>query len=341
VGSVKVVCAARDAQSGHAPAAEFNSKGLKAYPECPRRYDVIHAALAAAPWASLSQSTAHVDDQLAAVHEDDYLTFLRTAYAAWAAAGGEGDLAASVFSGAHGRAPASASAATGFYGFDTTPIVAGTWAATRAASDAALTAADLVLGGDPVAYALCRPPGHHASHNRFGGYCYLNHAALAAQRLSTAGTVAIVDIDYHHGNGTQQIFYARDDVLFVSLHADPEWEYPLFWGRADETGTGRGLGFSLNVPLPPGIADADYLQQLRGAVQLVRAFDPCHVVISAGFDIWHDDPLGTFRLSAAGICQVGAMLADLALPTVIVQEGGYDVAALGGLVRGFLQPFCR
>ena len=325
---MKVVCTDAETQSHHAPAEEFGREGLVAYPEGPRRYDVIRGALQSVGSTDFVAVTNHDDGQLCAVHDADYVAFLQGAYTSWIAAGGVGDLAASVFSGADGRAPANTAAATGFYGFDTTPLTAGTWAATRAAADAALTAADQVAAGDS-AYALCRPPGHHASRNRFGGYCYLNHAALAAQSLSATGTVAIVDVDYHHGNGTQQIFYERDDVFFVSLHADPEWEYPLFWGRVDETGARDGVGFTHNVPLPAGIDDASYLAQLASALQRVRAFNPRYLVVSAGFDIWRHDPLGTFALSADGIARVGVSLADLALPTVIVQEGGYDVDTPG------------
>ncbi|MDA0336407.1 MAG: histone deacetylase family protein [bacterium] len=337
---MKVVCTDAETQSHHAPAEEFGREGLIPYPECPRRYDVIQAALQSVGWTSFVAATDHDDGLLSAVHDADYIAFLRGAYTSWIAAGGVGDLVASVFSGSDGRAPTNTAAATGFYGFDTTPLTAGTWAATRAAAHAALTAADQVAAGDSTAYALCRPPGHHASRNRFGGYCYLNHAALAAQSLAATGSVAIVDIDYHHGNGTQQIFYDRDDVFFVSLHADPEWEYPLFWGRADETGAGDGVGCTLNVPLPAGVDDAGYLAQLAAALQPVRAFNPRYLVVSAGFDTWRHDPLGTFALTADGITRVGASLAELALPTVIVQEGGYDVDTLGDLVAAFLRPFC-
>lgn len=336
---MKVVCTEPAAQAGHAPIEEFSSAGLTPYPECPQRYDVVRAALERAAWAEFVEPAAHNDALLAAVHDADYLVFLQAAYTSWAANGGVGDLAASLFATDGGRAPTNTAAATGFYGFDTTPITAGTWVATRAAADAALTAADLVLAGDATAYALCRPPGHHASRHRFGGYCYLNHAALAAQRLSETGPVAIVDIDYHHGNGTQQIFYERADVFFVSLHADPAWEYPLFWGGADETGAGAGQGFTLNVPLPAGVEDANYLRQLQSALQRVSTFNPRYVVVSAGFDIWRDDPLGTFHLSLDGIGAVGTALAGLSLPTVIVQEGGYDLARLGDLVVEFLRPF--
>lgn len=338
---MKVLCTDAETQAKHAPVEEFSRDGMIPYPESPRRYDVIRAALEAASWAEFAQPVPQGDDALDAVHDADYLAFLRGAHAAWTAGGGDGDLVASLFSDAGGRAPVDPAAATGFYGFDTTPIASGTWRAARAAADAALTAADLVHAGAPAAYALCRPPGHHATRNRFGGYCYLNHAALAAQRLAAHGPVAIVDVDYHHGNGTQQIFYRHRDVLFVSLHADPEWEYPLFWGRADEIGEGDGVGHTLNLPLPAGIDDAAYLRHLGTALERVRGFAPRHLVVSAGFDTHEDDTLGTFRLTTDGIGAIGAALAGLALPTVIVQEGGYELRALGELAVRFLQPFSR
>ena len=337
---MRIVCTDAALQNAHAPVTEFSRAGLLPYPECPPRYDAIRAALATTSWAEFVSPVQQGDDRLRRVHDDDYLDFLSTAHASWVGRGGSGDLVASLFAGDDGRAPAEPSAAMGFYGFDTTPIAAGTWAATRAAADAALTAADLVREGTSAAYALCRPPGHHATRNHFGGYCYLNHAALVAQRLAESGPVAIIDIDYHHGNGTQQIFYHRGDVLFVSLHADPEWEYPLFWGRSDETGASAGMGCNLNVPLAAGTDDPVYLQHLEQALQRIQSFAPQHLVVSAGFDTWLDDPLGSFHLTGDGIGAIGALLAQLNLPTVIVQEGGYDVAALGDLAVRFLEPFC-
>ena len=319
--TVKVICTDAETQATHAPVEEFSRHGVMPYPECPRRCDVICAALERVPWTDFAQPVRQGDEALGTVHDADYVDFLRSAHSSWTTAGGDGDLVASLFCDAGGRAPTAAAVAIGYYGSDTTPITPGTWRATRAAA----------------AYPLCRPPGHHATRDRFGGYCYLNHAALVAQRLAAHGPVAIVD--YHHGNGTQQIFYRHGDVLFVSLHADPEWEYPLFWGRADETGGGDGLGTTLNLPLPTGIDDATYLRHLDTALERVRAFAPRHLVVSAGFDTWKDDPLGTFRLTADGIGAIGAALADLALPTVIVQEGGYALRALGDLAMRFLRPF--
>ena len=336
---MKVVCPAAQIQSHHAPAQEFSRGSLHPYPESPKRYDAIRQALEKTAWADLIRSEAQDDAHLKAVHGEPYIDFLRTVYESWSAAGGEGDLVSSLFTDKDGRVPANPAAATGYYGFDTTPIVAGTWAATRAAADACLTAADLLLKGAPAVYALCRPPGHHAASDRFGGYCYLNHAAIAAQHLLTAGPVAIIDIDYHHGNGTQQIFYSRADVFYVSIHGDTNWEYPLYWGRADETGEGEGVDFTLNLPLPADTGDQAYLLCLESALAKILDFSPSHLVVSAGFDTWMHDPLGTFRLTLDGIAAVGAKLAEFNLPTLVVQEGGYDIDNLGRLATGFLQPF--
>jgi acetoin utilization deacetylase AcuC-like enzyme len=336
---MKVVCPPAQIQSRHAPAQEFSRGALHPYPESPKRYDAILSALEKTTWADFTASESHTDAHLEAVHGRQYIDFLRTVHETWSAAGGEGDLVSSLFAGKDGRAPANPAAAVGYYGFDTTPIMAGTWAATRAAADACLTAADLLLKGATAAYAVCRPPGHHAASDRFGGYCYLNHAAIATQHLAAAGPVAIIDIDYHHGNGTQQIFYTRNDVLYISIHADTDWEYPLFWGRADETGEGEGAGSNLNLPLPAGTDDRAYLLCLDSALAKINDFQASHLVISAGFDTWMHDPLGTFRLTFEGINAVGAKLAEFDLPTLIVQEGGYDIDNLGRLATEFLQPF--
>lgn len=337
---MKIVCTDAGAQARHAPVEEFSGQELSPYPECPERYDVIFAALGRTGWADFTPPGAGaIDDALACVHDSAYLQFLQNVHASWTAAGGSGDLVASVFSGRDGRAPVDPVRALGYWGFDTTPISAGTWTAALAAAMAARTAADLVVDGAQASYALCRPPGHHASRGQFGGYCYVNHAALAADRLCQQGSVAVIDIDYHHGNGTQEIFYERGDVMFVSLHADPAWEYPLYWGHADETGAGAGLGATINVPLPAGTDDHRYLDCLHRTLDHVRTFNPKYVVVSAGFDTWNNDPLGTFRLSLEGIAAVAEALVGLQRPTVIVQEGGYDLAALGELAVAFLQPF--
>ena len=235
--------------------------------------------------------------------------------------------------------PAAAIGRAGYWGFETmTPIVAGTHEAARSAVDVALTTADLVLAGEPAAYGLCRPPGHHAPRAAFGGYCYFNNAAIVAHDLAqrTAERVAVLDIDYHHGNGTQQIFYRREDVLYVSLHADPNRAFPYFIGFADESGEGPGRGATLNLPLPAKTTDQDYLSALRRGLETISAFPASILVVSLGFDTYEHDPIGDFALTTAGYHQIGIEVARLGKRLVILQEGGYFVEALGENARQFL-----
>jgi acetoin utilization deacetylase AcuC-like enzyme len=228
----------------------------------------------------------------------------------------------------------------GWWGLDTAnPLVAGTAGAAHAAADVALTAADLVLGGDQAAYGLCRPPGHHAGRSMAGGYCFFNNAAIAAEAIvqATGQRVAILDVDYHHGNGTQQIFWRRGDVLYVSLHADPERQYPFFLGRADETGEGEGSGANLNVPLPAGTDDAAYLAALDRGLDAIAATPGDVIVVSLGFDTYGQDPIGDFGLTTAVYHECGRRTAALGRRLVILQEGGYYRPALGANARAWLR----
>jgi acetoin utilization deacetylase AcuC-like enzyme len=234
------------------------------------------------------------------------------------------------------------SGSLGWFAFDaSTPIVEGTWDAALAAARCAMTAAALVAEGERAAYALCRPPGHHAARGTFGGYCYLNNAALAAQYLLDEGRrrVAVIDVDYHHGNGTQEIFWERDDVLFVSLHGDPETEYPWFMGYAEERGSGRGEGFTLNLPLPAGTGWDAYRVALGTALEAVARFAPDAIVVSLGVDTFAADPISAFKLETRHYPMIGELLAGLGLPAVLVQEGGYAVAEIGENVAGVLGAF--
>jgi acetoin utilization deacetylase AcuC-like enzyme len=227
----------------------------------------------------------------------------------------------------HGRA--------GLFCYDTMTLIGpGSWAAIRGATDAALTAADLVSSGARLAYALCRPPGHHVTRRAYGGSCYLNNAAIAAQALLAAGArrIAILDIDAHHGNGTQMIFYDRADVWYGSLHVDPGagW-FPHYAGYAAERGRGEGEGGNRNLPLPPGTGDRDWLAALSVLCDEARALGPDAVVVSLGLDAAAADPESPLRITEAGYRAAGRLVAALA-PTVLIQEGGYDLASLGGLV---------
>lgn len=220
-----------------------------------------------------------------------------------------------------------------------TPLMAKTYQAARMAVNVALTGARKVLRGEKMVYALSRPPGHHACTHTMGGYCYFNNAAIAAQYLSKHGKVAILDIDFHHGNGTQEIFYDRSDVLYVSLHADPRVKFPYSTGFKDERGRGDGYGFNKNYPLPIGTSNQKYLPILRKALQDIQKFQPKFLVVSAGFDTYQKDPIGGFTLTIPFYEKLGQEIAALELPTLIVQEGGYHVADLGKIAHRFLQGF--
>jgi len=312
--------------------------------ETPDRAEFIRAALAAAGH-ELVQPREIPESRLLGVHDAEFVEFLRGAYARWHSEGRQGHVIPSGFP-ARGlrrdRRPRGISGSLGYYAFDaSTPIVAGTWDAVLAAARSAMTAAAIVSEGEPAAYALCRPPGHHAARSTYGGYCYLNNAALAAQYLLDEGRrrVAVIDVDYHHGNGTQEIFWERDDVLFVSLHGDPETEYPWFLGYADERGAGRGEGHTLNLPLPAGTGWDEYQAALDTALDSIRRYAPEALVVSLGVDTFVADPISSFKLEGRHYPLIGALLADLGLPTVLVQEGGYAVAEIGSNVAGVLGAF--
>ncbi|MEZ4833102.1 MAG: histone deacetylase family protein [Caldilineaceae bacterium] len=330
----------------HNPPYEFLERGIVPYTEAPARAETIVSALAAAGIGPIAPPDDFGLAPIRAVHADDYLDHLQTIYADWVAVGGTAQ-AAMPF--AFPRADLNGDAATpyarvGRYAFDmSAPITATSWDAILASAQCALTAAQRVLDGEPVTYALCRPPGHHASQNLMGGYCFLNNAAIAAEFLTRGRRqrVAIVDVDVHHGNGTQRIFYDRGDVLFVSIHGDPQWEYPYFLGNAHERGDGAGAGATLNFPLEKGIDNARYLAVLGEALDAVRRFTPDALVVSAGFDTFGGDPLGQFKLTTDAYREMGRRFAVLGLPTVLVQEGGYAVHALGENVVNLLQGFAE
>ncbi|MBE0501162.1 MAG: acetylpolyamine amidohydrolase [Desulfuromonadales bacterium] len=234
------------------------------------------------------------------------------------------------------RPPKELAVRAGYYCIDTfTPLSANAWKAAKGAVDCALTAANLILEGKRLAYALVRPPGHHAERRAFGGFCYFNSAAIAAQLLSDFGNVAMLDIDYHHGNGQQVIFYKRPDVLTVSVHGHPSFAYPYFSGFADETGEGEGSGANLNLPLPEQLDPEQYHATLAKAIKRIRRFAPRYLVVCLGFDTAKGDPTGSWNLSAKDFEQIGQSIGQLGLPTVLVQEGGYRTRNIGINARHF------
>lgn len=333
-----------DAHEGHDPGYELNA-GRRVEPrhERPARAEAIRGALAVAGHPALP-ARRHGDAPLTAVHDPGLVAFLRDGYDAWRAAGGPEVMLPDTFPSPRwargGRATASPTGQLGWWCFDTaTPLVAGSYAAGRAAVDVALTAAGLVAGGTPAVYGLTRPPGHHAGPDYFGGFCLFNHAAVAARSLTAGGRVAVLDVDVHHGNGTQDVFYADPEVLYVSVHGDPDHLFPFFSGFSEELGEGPGRGTTRNLPLGPGTEDAAYLAALTVACELITDFDPASVVVSLGFDGSVHDPLGSLALTRDGYAELGMLVAALDRPTLLVQEGGYAVEHLGELATTVLAAF--
>ncbi len=335
----------------HNPPFEIFDGGEK-YPHCevPERAEQVLAALKRTQWAEILPPADFGLDPILAVHEADYLDFLRTSYEEWlqTEAGYEKTalLPATFPTGKRKRKPKTLLGKAGYYISDlSAPIVAGTYLAALAAANCALSGAKSVSQSDSplqkpaTAFALCRPPGHHAGKANCAGYCYLNNAAVAANWLSKQGKTAILDIDYHAGNGTQEIFYERSDVFTLSIHADPDDEYPYYLGYADETGAGAGLGYHRNFPLPKGADDQTYLGTIDQATALIANYRPAFLVVSAGMDLYAGDPLGKFKVSQEGIRQIGGKIAGLKLPTLLVMEGGYNHTALGENIVALLENF--
>jgi len=326
----------------HEPPFEIFDGGLRVpYLENPDRMDRILNALQRADWAEVVEPLDFGLDPILAVHDKGYLDFLASAWTDWLDTHPKDPstlLPATFALRRHPHRPKSLLGRAGYYIMDLSAcIVEGTYSAALASANCALSAAQAVAaGGEHSAFALCRPPGHHAGKDYAGGYCFINNASVAANWLSSKGHVAILDVDYHCGNGTQDIFYTRDDVLTISIHADPDFEYPSYIGYADECGEGNGLGFHHNFPLPRGTGDEAYLETLAHANQLIREFNPAYLVVSAGMDIYADDPLGTIKVTTEGIGRIAKEIASLKLPTVIVMEGGYNNDALGRNILAFL-----
>lgn len=284
------------------------------------------------------------------VHDKRYLEFLRGAWDEWVTLdprNKERDALPSVWpirGMRSDRLPTNFAARMGLFSFDTgTPLTAGSWDAAWAGAKCSMAAAKQVLSGDRAAFALTRPPGHHAGADYFGGYCFINNAAVAAQALRDGGMarVAIVDVDYHHGNGTQSIFYDRADVLFASIHGDTRTEYPFFLGHADEKGERDGEGYNLNIPLAHGTEFLAWSQALGKALEAVADVNAQALVVSLGLDTFEGDPISGFRLQSEDYLVVGEMLASIDLPTVIVLEGGYALDAIGENTGNVLTGFCR
>ena len=329
-------------QLRHFPKSFLSSGALAPNPEEPARADRL---LAAALQCGLSQESPadYGDEVIVSIHTARYLTFLQNIYTRWARIEAASE---DVLPNIHPLTredgyPKSAVGQVGYHVYDgSCPISADTWHSARWSAMSAAHAAHQVIAGHGACYALSRPPGHHASQDAAGGFCYFNNSAIAAQQLRAKyARVAILDVDVHHGNGTQRIFYERDDVLTISIHADPIRFYPFFWGYADEVGSGSGEGCNINMPLPRGTNDSDYLKTLDTALDAMALFGPDALVIALGLDAHESDPFQGMRITTAGFGSIGRNLGSVGLPTVIVQEGGYLSDSLGNNLASFLGGF--
>jgi acetoin utilization deacetylase AcuC-like enzyme len=331
-----------DAQRAHDPQFFLSSGARQPCPEQPARIDALLGAVRRMGGPVLAPTDAGMAPVLA-VHPQRYVTFLQTIHDRWTRIPGA---SAEVIPNIHPANrtdgyPLSAVGQAGFHMTDTScPISAQTWRAAYASAQTAIHAADLVLAGDRAAYALCRPPGHHAFAELAGGFCYLNNSAIAARRLTDAGRrVAILDVDLHHGNGTQGIFYDRGDVLTISVHAHPERYYPFFWGYPEETGQGAGKGANLNLCLERGTGDAGFLAALDQGMNRLTQWGADTLVLALGLDAFQGDPFAGLAVTTPGFGQIGRAVAGLGLPSVIVQEGGYLCPELGDNLQAVLTGF--
>jgi acetoin utilization deacetylase AcuC-like enzyme len=330
----------------HNPTFEIWPGGwIREYFESPQRVEIILSALKSTGWAEVRSPGETSIDPIAAVHDRKYMEYLQHGYRHWLETNPETmkDHAPTYYATTF-PPPRSQRRGEqyGNYTFDqSAPLVEGTYQSILGSAQCAITAANLILNKQRAAYALCRPPGHHAGKDFSGGYCYFNNTAIAAKMLSAKGRVTILDVDYHHGNGTQDIFYDDDHVLTISIHGDPSWEYPYFLGYADEVGSGKGEGFNLNIPLPKRTDGMMYFAALDQAIKRIIEFKPWAMVVALGFDTFDGDPISQFVLKTEEYTAMAQRIRLINVPTVIVQEGGYNTGALGWNAVAFLKPFAE
>ena len=336
-----------DAHHLHHGKAELIDGQLLPCFEMPSRADMVLDRVKATGLGPIDGPVDFGRTPLTRVHTERYVDFLQTAWDKWTATGRTHDALPLVWP-VRGlrtdRVPQDIDGLLGFHSMDAgVPITAGTWEAVRQSANVALTAMQRISDGANSAFALCRPPGHHAAADYMGGYCYLNNAAIAAQALRDRGAhrVAILDVDYHHGNGTQDIFYRRADILFASLHGDPAVEYPYFLGHADEHGEGEGQGYNHNYPLPHGTGWDRYHDALTDACRKIINYAPDALVISLGVDTFEEDPISKFKLTNSDYLRIGEAIAGIGKPTLFVMEGGYAVEDIGVNAVNVLMGFER
>jgi len=338
---MKTVCS--EQHRLHFPVGELSGGQLVRPYECPERWDYVMDSLRANHYKTFVEPDALDMHSIEQIHSADYLRFIQTAWTQWEAEGFAGEAIPTVFPARRmqQREPEHIDGKLGYFSMAVeTAITAGTWQA-AASSAACAQKAQQLTAADGCAFALCRPPGHHAASDLYGGYCFLNNAAIAAQGMLNDGAskVAILDVDFHHGNGTQDIFYQRDDVLFVSLHGDPADAFPHFLGYADETGEGKGDGFNKNYPMPPGTPYSVWSQALDAGLNDIRKFGADAVVVSLGVDTFEKDPISFFKLTSDDFTDYGQRIGKLQLPTLFVMEGGYAVEEIGVNTANVLNGF--
>lgn len=319
----------------HAPPLEYDGdlNRMKAHPERPERANAIADALRSEGVGTFKDPTPIEERDLHTVHDGAFVSLLLSL------PDGAGAMGPDSFALRRlAQKPRGPKSLLGYYCFDAqTPVYPDSPHAILGSAATACTGATDVLAGHTPVYALCRPPGHHAGRDYYGGYCYVNNAALAARRIEAAGRVAVLDVDYHHGNGTQDVFYTSNSVYFASVHADPNVAYPFFSGYPDETGAEAGEGCTANYPLPLGTRDEEYLAALDRALSGIARFDPAALVCSLGTDAYEGDPVGKLSVSEACFREMGRRIASLGRPVLVVQEGGYDVHTIGRCVLRFLE----
>ncbi len=328
----------------HNPEAELHRGALVPPHEGPHRMDILQIGLKRAGFTDFATPPGADLSAITAVHRPDYIDFLQTAWARWQDAGYSGDVLPMSYPYTTRRKvpPKDIDGAAGYYcSSSDTPITRTTWQAAKSVAECALAASAYTSRTGQPSFTLTRPPGHHAGIAYMAGYCFLNNAAIAAQNLRKLGAkkVAILDVDFHHGNGTQDIFYARDDVLFVSLHGEPDHHFPYFWGHADETGSGKGEGFNLNLPLPAGTLYKAWHHALRIGINRIQKFGADALVVSLGVDTFEHDPISSFKLTTSDYARYGAEIAKLGVPTILIMEGGYGVPEVGDNTAGVLKGF--
>ncbi|NCC23040.1 MAG: histone deacetylase family protein [Alphaproteobacteria bacterium] len=330
----------------HAPKRELCDGEMVENFEKPARAEYVLSAVAERRLGEIIEPEIFDARAFEAVHSPRYIDFLKNAWSRWEEIGKTGDAFPFAFNTLHPESPVPNHifGQLGYFISDgAVPVTPTTWAAVKGSAFVALTGAQLIGDGEHAAFSLCRPPGHHAAKETASGYCFLNNAAIAAQSLRDSGAkrVAVLDVDYHHGNGTQDLFYERDDVLFVSIHADPAVEYPFFLGYACETGRGAGEGFNINYPLPVGADYARYDEALSDAMAQIRDYGPEALVVSLGVDTFAQDPISGFRLESPDYLRMGGRISKVPCPALFVMEGGYAVEEIGTNVANVLDGYLQ